>query len=278
LRRVLHPFCSGVTNKSLYLYFALAFGFSWLIWSVGVLATSGILTIPLPNMVIVIIGAHGPLVASLSLTYKNTGWSGVKSLLRSGFNLRMKPIIWIVILLLPVILSGLAVRVYMLQSDFEFDNTLISQPIMIIPTLIWLFFISGSFQEEFGWRGYALPRMLGKWNPIIASIILGALWGIWHLPLFYISGTSQIFFPFIPFLVLTTSFSLLFTWFYLKTNHNLFSALLFHTALNTSLGLFPPFEPKIGGNQMAFIYLTVAYLIVALFFILKDRALWFKLS
>jgi membrane protease YdiL (CAAX protease family) len=76
------------------------------------------------------------------------------------------------------------------------------------------------------------------------------------------------------FLLLATAFSVLFTWFFLRTNRNLFSALLFHTAINTSLSLFPPIEQKIGGNQMAFTYLMIAYACVSALIIIKEPALW----
>ena len=128
---------------------------------------------------------------------------------------------------------------------------------MILPTFLFMFFLGGSVQEEFGWRGYALPRLLKIWNPLVSSLVLGVVWGVWHLPLFYISGTSQFYMPFGIFFLLTPLFSLVNTWVYLRTGRNLFSALLLHTAINTSLSLFPPFEPVIGGNQLSLTYLLV---------------------
>ena len=43
--------------------------------------------------------------------------------------------------------------------------------------------------EELGWRGYALPLLLEKRSAVTASLILGALWGLWHLPTFLVPGT-----------------------------------------------------------------------------------------
>lgn len=264
------------TNKALLIYFILTFIFSWMFWLIGILASYDQITIPLPNLVFVVIGAHGPLVAAFGLTYKNEGRKAVKNLLFSGFNMRMKPVWWVVILLLPFLLSGLTVWINVVQSDFQQDRTLISQPVLIFSTFLMMFFLGGSFQEEFGWRGYALPKLLQKWNPLIASLLLGAIWGLWHLPLFYISGTSQVFMSFGVFFLLTIAFSVMFTWFYLKTYSNLFGALLFHTAINTALSVFPPVEQIIGGNQMAFTYLMIAYVFVALIIVVFDRPLWFR--
>jgi len=262
------------SNPPLLSFFILAFGFSWLAWLPAILSTLGLFSLPIPNTVWVIIGAHGPLVSSLILTYKSGGLTAVKQLIRSGFNLRMALRWWLAILAIPVVLAGLAIWVNVSLNGFQPDTSLLSQPLLIVPTFLVMFFLGGSFQEEFGWRGYALPRMFEKWNPLTASLLLGLIWGAWHFPLFHISGVSQSFMSFGIFLLLTTAFSVLFTWFFLKTDQNLFSALLLHTAINTSFSLFPPIEQKIGGNQIAFTYLMIAYILVSVLVIFKETALW----
>lgn len=263
------------SNRSVFTFFVATFVFSWLFWLPGLLSSLGLFQIPVPNMVWVILGAHGPLFAALGLTYREDGWAGVKKLLRKGFDLRMKPIWWLLIVMLSFVLAGLAVGVNVFLSGYQPDQTLLLQPLMILPTFLVMFFVGGSFQEEFGWRGYALPRLLEKWNPAIASLILGTVWGFWHLPLFYIQGASQVFMPFGVFLMLAIAFSVLFTWFFQRTSGNLFSALLFHTAINTSFSIFPPVELQVNGNQMAFAYLMIAYGIVALVILMINRQTWF---
>ncbi|HNT74287.1 MAG TPA: type II CAAX endopeptidase family protein [Anaerolineae bacterium] len=260
--------------SSLIWYFVLTFGFSWLFWLSPVLSSQGFFTLPIPNMVCVIIGAHGPLFAAVVLTFKLAGWGAVKQLIRSGFNLRMTLGWWLAIISIPFILTGIAVWVNVVLNDYQPDTTMLTQPLMIVPTFLIMFFLGGSFQEEFGWRGYALPRLLTLSSPLMASLLLGTIWGVWHLPLFYISGVSQSFMPFGIFLPLTIVFSIMFTWFFQKTKHNLFSALLFHTAINTALSLFPPIEQKIGGNQMALTYLMIAYLCLSLLLIAKEFTFW----
>jgi membrane protease YdiL (CAAX protease family) len=55
----------------------------------------------------------------------------------------------------------------------------------------WLFymFVFGLFQgplgEELAWRGFLLPRLLGKYSPLEASLILGLIWGTWHINVFF---------------------------------------------------------------------------------------------
>jgi len=50
----------------------------------------------------------------------------------------------------------------------------------------------GPLGEELGWRGFALPRMLTRWQPLAVSLILGLIWGVWHLPAFFIVGCLSI--------------------------------------------------------------------------------------
>jgi uncharacterized protein len=265
-------------SYSLVYFFILTFVFSWLVWIPAALNSMGRLTLPFPTMMLVLFGAHGPLVAALMLTYKAGRWNAVKALLRAGFDLRLKLVWWLVILSLPIALGWLAVWVSAQQNGFEFDRTLLSQPAMILPTFFVLFFFGGSFQEEFGWRGFALPKLLETNNPIIASLILGVIWGVWHYPLFHIAGASQSFMRFDLFLAFTTAYSFIFTWVYLKTNNNVFTALLLHTAINTGFSLFPPVEKELGGDQSAFVYLVILCMAVAVFLVLKDRAAWLKTS
>jgi len=236
-----------------------------------------VINLPFSYFVLTTIGAHGPLVAALVMTGKLEGWAGIKSLFKSGFKLRIPLKWWLIILILPALLSGLALWVNVSLNNFQFDKSLLTQPWMIPIMYFMIFFIGGSFQEEFGWRGFALPRLLEKWHPLTASLILGAVWGVWHLPLFFIPDTGQYFMPLGVFLILVEAFTVLMTWAYLRTGRSLFSALLFHTSINTMLSVFPPIEKIAGGNQMGFTYLTIAYVVAALVVIVKERPLFTKL-
>lgn len=266
----------SVSKRSLVNFFILTLSFSWLFWLPGVLASYNILSTPVPNVVWVVIGAHGPLFASFTLAYRSGGKPAIVDLFRAGFNVRMGAAWWILILGAPAIFAGVAVWISTLVSDFQMDTTLLMQPLMIAPIFLYMFFLGGSVQEEFGWRGYALPHLLRIGTPIVASLILGLIWGVWHVPLFYIAGFSQASMAFGVFLSLSVAFSIIFTWVYIRTKHNVFSALLLHAAINTSMSIFPPIEQRVGGNQMAFTYLMGIYWSVTLVIVVRERSMWFK--
>jgi membrane protease YdiL (CAAX protease family) len=119
--------------------------------------------------------------------------------------------------------------------------------------------------EELGWRGYALPLLLDKRSAVMASLILGVLWGLWHLPTFLVPGTPQYGLPLSAFVLLTVEYSILMTWVYLHTKGSVLIATLFHGAINLSQGLF------LGGIDGASRYwlLSIVYgaaaLVVAVF-------------
>jgi uncharacterized protein len=91
--------------------------------------------------------------------------------------------------------------------------------------------------EETGWRGYLLPALLTRFEPLRASVILGLFWALWHLPLFWIPGTAQASIPFGYFAVNLVAYSLLYTFIYLQTGGSLVPALLLHTMTDVALAM-----------------------------------------
>ena len=99
----------------------------------------------------------------------------------------------------------------------------------------------GPVGEEPGWRGYAMPRLLCVMGPIAAGALLGLIWGIWHLPAFLISDSSQSDLNFLWFCVSLTSQGIVMTWIYLRSGGNWLAAgILPHAVINgsASIGAF----------------------------------------
>lgn len=92
----------------------------------------------------------------------------------------------------------------------------------------------GPLGEEIGWRGFLLPRFLDLWSPARASWILGAIWAVWHLPAFFISGLPQNALALPVFLVGAVALCILMTWLFLVTNGSLLIAVLAHRLANSS--------------------------------------------
>lgn len=94
------------------------------------------------------------------------------------------------------------------------------------------FILGGPMGEEFGWRGYALPVLLKKYNPTAASVVLGFIWALWHFPIDItnhdLAGPLAVVFR----IIWTLPLTVIFTWFFLKTNGSILIALFLHTSVN----------------------------------------------
>ncbi|HUT66104.1 MAG TPA: CPBP family intramembrane glutamic endopeptidase [Spirochaetota bacterium] len=79
------------------------------------------------------------------------------------------------------------------------------------------FMIAGGGLEEWGWRGIALPELEKRYNAVVSTFILGAVWSLWHLPLFFIPGVVQYEMSLISFALSVMAMSFILTWIYNST-------------------------------------------------------------
>ena len=198
----------------------------------------------------------------LRFSGKSETINALKKIVRVRFNYKWYLFIF---LLVPSLLLA-AYFISQLFFETAFQSVLFpiikEQPLSIVLVFVYLMFLEGPFGEEFGWRGFALNKMLGILNPIKASLILGFIWTIWHLPSFFITGTIQndlakngLLIAFLIYLIYTLALSLFITIVFIKTNRSVFAAILFHTVANFSHGLITIISEPI--SAMIFIILLV---------------------
>lgn len=215
--------------RELIVYFALAFVISW-----GL----GAAVIFFRPQFEAIVGPLGPLITSwpyyvavcaptisavlVSLVFG--GLNGVKNL----FDGLVRPfkIQWAFVALL-TLAGGYAVWGIVerslsgagIASSVDFHALLVSAPLLLFTTAN-IFIDPGPWGEETGWRGFALPRLLTRFRPLTAALILGVIWGIWHTPAFLASGLTQSGMNFGWFLIGSTCLTILMTWIYVNANGN----------------------------------------------------------
>jgi membrane protease YdiL (CAAX protease family) len=152
-------------------------------------------------------------------------------------------------------------RVFNLPISWEYGLP----PALIVPIglLLWLL---GALPEEYGWRGYAMERLLKGNSPLIASLILGLVWGLWHLPLHFISTTTQYVIPIWEYVLQTVVLTIIYTWLYLGTGGSVLVAGIFH-AMGNLTGAVIPYWVTGSGRWVSFLLLLIpAALIVFLGF------------
>jgi uncharacterized protein len=101
--------------------------------------------------------------------------------------------------------------------------------------------------EEVGWRGYALPALQARHGAFVASVMLGAMWALWHMPQFFNPATLYSDLPFVLFLAYLIPFSVLITWVFNSTGGSLLMAMLVHAVMNASTQLWKVLPEYSGG-------------------------------
>ncbi|MBA7540059.1 hypothetical protein ES705_32348 [subsurface metagenome] len=233
-------------NRDPWKFFLLTFAYSWVIWIPSVLDGIGI---ELPfivtgySIVVVIIGAFAPMMAAITLVFREEGWKGTRKFLGQALNFRIKPVYLVLALALPVLIHAIA-HYLALAVGLDVAKTLIPTEIPVapivlaIPTFILMLVIGGG-QEEFGWRGYAQEPLQEKIGVIPASLVIGVIWGIWHLPLWFMAGDLHGAYSFLAFVMMTTSMSIVYAWLYNSSGKKLIVVIFFHAMSNTAAPLLP---------------------------------------
>jgi membrane protease YdiL (CAAX protease family) len=179
----------------------------------------------------IFIGGSMPSVLAVIFTGILYGKAGIKALLKRLLIWRVNPLWYIFALLFVFIVYHLPYLICNLLGD-NFPIYIGKQYYLIPIHFIGAFIFWGPMGEELGWRGYVLPRLQAKFSPLTSSIILGFIWAVWHLPLFYISNSSQYGNSFLSYIMLVVGFSIFYTWIYKNTKGSLLLACLYHAASN----------------------------------------------
>ncbi len=233
-------------NRDPWKFFLLTFAYSWVIWIPSVLDGLGIklpFSVAGYSTVVVIIGAFAPLLAAITLVAREEGWKGTRVFFRQALDIHIKPVFLVVALALPILIHWIA-HYLALAVGLDVAKTLFPTEISVAPIVLAipyfiLMLVIGGGQEEFGWRGYAQEPLQEKIGVIPASLVIGVIWGIWHLPLWFMTGDLHSAYSFLAFVMMTTSISIIYAWLYNSSGKKLIVVMFFHAMSNTAAPLLP---------------------------------------
>lgn len=232
-------------------YFLLAFLISWGILLPEVAAERGWLSTHLPPPLLVLAG-FGPALAALLVAFASQGRKGLRDLRNRLTRVRVGVFWYLLALLLPIAIFLASLGIHLaLGGEVNWKATAIREMAGDSTAAPWLLFIPALLLqalillgEELGWRGFALPRLQAKDNALIASLITGVAWALWHLPMAFAPATgaliSQV--PLLWFGIDILASSFLFTWVFNNTRGSLLPVLLLHAANNTAAMFLPVFS------------------------------------
>jgi membrane protease YdiL (CAAX protease family) len=214
---------------SLLPFFALAFGLTWGIAALLILFTDQMEAIfgPLSyTNPLFILAVYSPGITAVFLVWRHYGVEGVGSFVRRLTLWRM-PLAWWAFLVVGIpALFYLGAAIKGTATDpFPF-----SPWYDVLPALVIALFIGPI--EELGWRGVALPLLQRRFAPLQAGLMLGAIWGLWHVPAFLLSGTPQSAWSFGPYFIAVVAISVILTPMFNAAQGSILVAAVFHFQMN----------------------------------------------
>jgi membrane protease YdiL (CAAX protease family) len=236
-----------IKRRPLLAFFILAYAFAWIFYPL--IAISPVLGIP---------ALFAPAAAAIIVSWATGGLSQVRRLLKKITIWRVHFIWYFVALGLPVMLSFL---INLLASFFVGGISLELAPITPLGLIVFVLVVG----EELGWRGYAQLELEKSFSPLLSAVILGVLWGLWHLPGFFLPGLPQNDIPLLAFVLWTIALSVIAAWLMKFTRASVLITTLFHGATNTFGFLAPDLDIAVYRWLMAIVYCSAALLIVAIF-------------
>jgi membrane protease YdiL (CAAX protease family) len=209
--RFRHGFAGWAARRPLLAFVVLAYAISWTLWAPTLFGLGG--------FVLQALGAFGPAIAAALVTH----WTGhsVRTWFRSLWRWRVPLPFYLYALGLPVVLFGSMNLVLAALGEGVHLDRLPDAAVSWLATFVVVALVGGG-QEEPGWRGFALDRFQARHSPLVATLVLGLVWGLWHLPLYGLGFVGPML------------FAVFYTWLYNRTRSVLLCVLL-HGAFTPSL-------------------------------------------
>lgn len=230
------PSTSLPSRMSIVLYFAITCALTW-----GCLFGANALVNAVPARLVgavVLLGVFAPGIVALAFTGFERGWSGIVALLRGLIRWRV-PVRWYLFAFGFMAAVKLVVAVIYRAGMDVWPRFGVERPLILIAATLLSVLLGGQVGEELGWRGYALPRLASRVGFARASVILGVIWAVWHLPLFFILNGDTRGQSFPVYLVQVTALSVAIAWLFVRTDGSLLLTMIFHAAVNNTKDIVP---------------------------------------
>jgi membrane protease YdiL (CAAX protease family) len=215
-------------------YFILAYAISWSVELPLAAAAQGWLHTRVPAP-LHYLASFGPMLSALIVTAATEGSPGIRQLLAGLLKWRVGPGWFLFSTLFPIALFLVAATAGYAAHGKLPDLALLGEvdylPYLGMMGAFLLWLLTFGLGEEFGWRGYALPRLQEGRTALTATLILGVIWALWHLPAFFYKDTYMAMglITGLPLLLLSIlAASVVFTWLYNSTRGSLLMVILFH--------------------------------------------------
>jgi uncharacterized protein len=216
------------------IFFILAFTWSW---GFGFVSLYVMPQSVVGGTILAIVSGFGPSLSGIFVVAFFSNHAKLRSWLVQCLNWRIDWRWYAVAFCIPPAIMLLGVALYSLTGGMIQASISNDKLPLFIANFALIFVVGGPLGEEFGWRGFALPAISARLNWRAASLLVGVIWSVWHLPLFYMAGTPQSHMSFLVFLLSTTAESVMFAWLFRNTGQSIVPAMIMHTSINGWMSL-----------------------------------------
>jgi CAAX protease family protein len=228
--------------RRLCFFFILVFCWTWSFWLTA--AALGLSVQTTAGQSLLRLGLLGPMLGGIGFAYLTHDEGYWRDYWLRIIDVRRIPGRWylVVFLFVPVLM---AVAALLDPATGGSDTAALIgtrvAPVLSVPSTVLAFgfgvFVNGPLPEELGWRGYALDQLQARWNALSSSLVLGALWALWHLPLFFMPGMLHADHGigsawFWLFMATVIPMAIIATWIFNNTCRSTLAAILFHFTSN----------------------------------------------
>jgi CAAX protease family protein len=256
-------------------FFLITYAVSWAFWfaAAAVARTSAGL-----STVFVYLGTFAPAFVAIGMTLHASGMRAVQALVARLFRWRVG-VQWYVFaagFMMAVKLAAAVVHRVVFGAWPMFGPTPVL--LMFAATLVSLV-VLGQAGEELGWRGFALPRLASRLGLGWASLLLGVVWAVWHLPIFFVFPSADKHGQSFPlYLVQVVALSVVVAWLWWRTDGSLLLTMLLHAAVNNTKDIVPSVSSgatsvwSVSASRPAWLTVAVLWLCAAAFLLDMRRA------
>lgn len=255
------------SSKHSLTFFALAFAWSWSCW---LLAPVVKFDSSFASSALFFLGGFGPSLAAVTVVGMTGGRDGLRAWLARCLQWRGRGGWMTLAFLSPLAVLTLAAATHMALGGVVPPSPAAGNVALLLVNFGLVFMVGGPLGEEFGWRGYALPAIQERLGWRASGLVLGAVWGAWHLPLFYVAGSSQNQGSLLAFFVLIIATSVFYTWLFDRSAGSLVPVLLLHTASNSWPSVVP-ILPSDADQRPYFIVVGLVAMAAVLLLLRPDR-------
>jgi membrane protease YdiL (CAAX protease family) len=240
-------------------FFGLSFVIAWAFWVPMSLGAQNVIEFPHLPFVTGWLAGLSPAIAALWLVARSQGGTGLRGYLRDRLRPGVPLKTYAVALLQPLALVALAMSLQKAVTGAEMKLPEVDWGTLLMFLGIMLFLSLG---EELGWRAYALPSLIQRFGFVGSSLLLGTIWGAWHLPKFWLYQPPPPM-AVLAFLLQITAASFLFTWLVAESQGSVLPAVLYHAIFNVMATVFPTIAIDWTAVAVSWVFAAVVVLLRA---------------